>query len=54
LVYDSGNYQGCLDKAVAAFDYPGRRDEQRRLRNAGRYRGIGGTATSKAMPASQC
>jgi carbon-monoxide dehydrogenase large subunit len=40
-IYDSGNYQGCLDKAVAAFDYPSRREEQQRLRAAGRYRGIG-------------
>ena len=40
-IYDSGNYQGCLDKAVTAFDYTGRREEQRRVRSAGRYRGIG-------------
>src|SRR5260370_3957963 len=40
-IYDSGNYQGCLDKAVTAFDYNGRREEQRRLRSAGHYRGIG-------------
>jgi carbon-monoxide dehydrogenase large subunit len=40
-IYDSGNYQGCLDKAVAAFDYPSRREEQQRLRAAGRYRGVG-------------
>jgi carbon-monoxide dehydrogenase large subunit len=30
--YDSGDYHGCLDKAVAAFDYAGRRDELRRVR----------------------
>jgi CO/xanthine dehydrogenase Mo-binding subunit len=41
VIYDSGDYQGCLDKAVTAFDYAGRRDEQQRLRMAGRYRGIG-------------
>jgi carbon-monoxide dehydrogenase large subunit len=41
LAYDSGNYQGCLDKALAAFDYASRRSEQDRLRQAGRYRGIG-------------
>jgi carbon-monoxide dehydrogenase large subunit len=41
VIYDSGNYQGCLDKAVAAFDYISRREEQQRLRAAGRYRGIG-------------
>src|ERR1700738_2814425 len=41
VIYASGNYQGCLDKAVAAFDYNGRREEQQRLRSAGHYRGIG-------------
>jgi aerobic carbon-monoxide dehydrogenase large subunit len=41
VVYDSGDYQGCLNKAVAAFDYTGRREEQQHLREAGRYRGIG-------------
>jgi aerobic carbon-monoxide dehydrogenase large subunit len=40
-IYDSGNYQGCLDKAVAAFDYTNRREEQQHLRAAGRHRGIG-------------
>jgi len=41
VIYDSGDYQGCLDKAAAAFDYARRREEQQRLRAAGRYRGIG-------------
>src|ERR1700758_3239558 len=41
VIYDSGDYQGCLDKASAVFDYAGRREEQQRLRAAGRYRGIG-------------
>jgi len=41
VIYDSGDYQGCLDKAVAAFDYTARREEQQRLRSAGRHRGIG-------------
>src|SRR6516164_6685041 len=41
VIYDSGNYQGCLDKALAAFDYTSRREEQQRQRAAGRYRGIG-------------
>jgi len=41
VIYDSGNYQGCLDKVVAAFDYTSRREEQQRLHSAGRYRGIG-------------
>jgi hypothetical protein len=33
LMYDSGNYQGCLDKALAAFAYKTRRAEQDRLRS---------------------
>jgi len=41
VFYDSGNYQGCLDKALAMFDYPARRAEQAQLRALGRYRGIG-------------
>jgi aerobic carbon-monoxide dehydrogenase large subunit len=59
-VYDSGDYEGCLDKAFAAFDYAGRRAEQQRLRAAGRYRGIGvaaytemcGMAPSRRLAAS--
>ena len=41
VMYDSGDYEGCMDKALAAFGYAARRDEQRELRRAGRYRGIG-------------
>jgi carbon-monoxide dehydrogenase large subunit len=41
VIYDSGDYEGCLEKALTAFDYTTRRDEQRELRAAGRYRGIG-------------
>jgi aerobic carbon-monoxide dehydrogenase large subunit len=41
LAYDSGNYQGCLAKAEEMFDYAARREEQRRMRRNGRYRGIG-------------
>ena len=60
VIYDSGNYQGCLDKAVVAFDYVSRREEQQRLRAAGRYRGIGvaaytemcGMAPSRRLAAS--
>src|SRR5271169_1454724 len=60
VIYDSGDYQGCLDKAVAAFDYARRREEQQRLRNAGNYRGIGvaaytemcGMAPSRRLAAS--
>jgi len=60
VIYDSGDYQGCLDKAVTAFDYTSRREEQERLRSAGRYRGIGvaaytemcGMAPSRRLAAS--
>ncbi|HZD65657.1 MAG TPA: xanthine dehydrogenase family protein molybdopterin-binding subunit, partial [Acidimicrobiales bacterium] len=40
-VYDSGNYHAVLDKAVELADYQGWRREQRRLRDQGRYVGIG-------------
>jgi carbon-monoxide dehydrogenase large subunit len=41
VMFDSGNYQGCLDKALEAFDYAGRKNECEKLRKHGRYRGIG-------------
>jgi aerobic carbon-monoxide dehydrogenase large subunit len=41
VMFDSGNYQGLLDKALEAFDYAGRRRECETLRRDGRYRGIG-------------
>ncbi len=41
VIYDSGDYDGLLDKAVAAFDYGARCRERDALRAAGRYRGIG-------------
>jgi carbon-monoxide dehydrogenase large subunit len=41
LKYDSGNYQGVLDKALAQVDYTALRAEQERLRGQGRYMGIG-------------
>jgi carbon-monoxide dehydrogenase large subunit len=41
VIFDSADYQGCLDKAVAAFNYAGRRKEQQDQRGNGRYRGIG-------------
>jgi carbon-monoxide dehydrogenase large subunit len=40
-VYDSGNYEGVLDKALELADYGHWRAEQRRLREEGRYIGIG-------------
>src|SRR6202007_3002811 len=38
---DSGNYQGLLEKALAAFRYDERRTECEALRRDGIYRGIG-------------
>lgn len=40
-VYDSGNYQAVLDKALDMFDYAGWRKKQIEARRAGRYIGIG-------------
>ena len=40
-LYDSGNYQAALDKALAMVDYEALRAEQQRLRAQGRYLGIG-------------
>lgn len=39
--YDSGNYPAALDKALQVAGYAGLREEQRRLRAAGRLLGIG-------------
>jgi carbon-monoxide dehydrogenase large subunit len=41
LVYDSGNYQPALDKALEIAGYQQLRAEQQRLRQQGRYLGIG-------------
>jgi carbon-monoxide dehydrogenase large subunit len=41
LTYDSGNYQGTLDKALAHINYQGLRAEQAAARKKGRYIGIG-------------
>jgi carbon-monoxide dehydrogenase large subunit len=41
LVYDSGDYEGALEKALEIVDYPALRKEQERLRQQGRYIGIG-------------
>jgi carbon-monoxide dehydrogenase large subunit len=41
LVYDTGNYEPALDKALAMVDYPALRAEQAGLRQDGRYLGIG-------------
>ena len=41
LAYDSGNYQAALDKALEMVGYEDLRAEQKRLREEGRYLGIG-------------
>jgi len=59
LFYDSGNYQGALDKALAMADYTKLREEQKKARKDGRLMGIGistyveicALGPSSAMPA---
>jgi len=59
LVYDSGNYQGSLDKLLGLVDYKAFRVKQAEARQQGRYLGIGfstyvevcGMGPSAAMPA---
>ena len=41
VIYDSGDYQGCLEKAMQAFDYAARCRERDDFRGKGRHRGIG-------------
>jgi aerobic carbon-monoxide dehydrogenase large subunit len=41
LTYDSGNYQGSLDKVLELVDYAALRREQETARQQGRYLGIG-------------
>ena len=41
IVYDSGNYQGSLDKLLANLDLDSFRAEQQQMRQQGKYRGIG-------------
>ena len=41
IVYDSGNYQGSLDKLLEHFDVDEFRREQEQLRQQGVYRGVG-------------
>lgn len=40
-VYDSGDYEKTLDKALEMVDYTGLREKQKELRKQGRYLGIG-------------
>jgi carbon-monoxide dehydrogenase large subunit len=59
LFYDSGNYQGALDKALKMADYKKLREEQKAARKDGRIMGIGvstyveicALGPSSAMPA---
>jgi carbon-monoxide dehydrogenase large subunit len=59
LFYDSGNYQGALDKALKMADYTKLREEQKTARKDGRIMGIGvstyveicALGPSPAMPA---
>jgi carbon-monoxide dehydrogenase large subunit len=60
-IYDSGNYQACLEKALAKFDYAGAVAARDRARAEGRLAGIGvatftevcglGPSTGTAAPA---
>lgn len=48
LAYDSGNYEGTLDKALELIDYKNFRKMQEEARAAGRYIGIGFSAYIEA------
>jgi carbon-monoxide dehydrogenase large subunit len=48
LQYDSGNYEGTLDKALELIDYKQFRQEQEQERKKGRYLGIGFSAYIEA------
>jgi aerobic carbon-monoxide dehydrogenase large subunit len=41
VLYDSGDYQASLDKALTLFDYQAFRKEQEAARKRGRYLGVG-------------
>jgi carbon-monoxide dehydrogenase large subunit len=43
ITYDSGNYEGALDKALGMLDYKAFRAEQSRARKQGKYLGVGVT-----------
>ena len=48
LQYDSGNYEGALDKALKMIDYKALRQEQKKARAEGRLLGIGFSAFIEA------
>jgi carbon-monoxide dehydrogenase large subunit len=41
VLYESGNFPGCMELALQALDLPALRREQARLRAAGRHLGVG-------------
>ncbi|RQH03352.1 xanthine dehydrogenase family protein molybdopterin-binding subunit [Natrarchaeobius oligotrophus] len=41
LVYDSGEYEEAMDRALELIDYEGVRERQEKLREGGRYLGVG-------------
>ena len=41
ITYDSGDFEGCLDKALTLADYSDFRDRQAKARAEGKYLGIG-------------
>ena len=50
-IYDSGDYDTALTRALALADYDALRAEQARLRDAGRYLGIGIATTTEVSGA---
>ena len=53
VVYDSGNYEGTLDKLLEHVDVAGFRAEQERLRAEGVYRGDRLLAPTRRSAASR-
>ena len=47
IIYDSGDYAGCQEKALAVADLPGFRRRQAQARSHGKYLGIGFAAAVK-------
>ncbi|WP_276205825.1 xanthine dehydrogenase family protein molybdopterin-binding subunit [Deinococcus sp. LM3] len=41
LVYDSGNYEPALDKAMTMMNYPALREEQQRMKGSNKILGVG-------------
>jgi len=49
FVWDTGNYEGCLEAAAKEIDYDGWREKQAALRAQGRYVGIGLTCYMESV-----